>query len=172
MFDKPNKSDQKQTEAHTFKNDNTFAQPQRCPQQCIKISSNNNNNSKGGTTTSSYSYNNWQHFATSYSLHRPLAYVILPCHTAQPAPSSPAYFTPCAAKKVALKWSSSNDMQTFGPKHTIYPHTWPHLRHLPTRMTEGARSFVVRVCECESAVSGWMWAISICQVANKMPWME
>lgn len=24
MFDKPNKSDQKQTEAHTFKNDNTF----------------------------------------------------------------------------------------------------------------------------------------------------
>lgn len=41
-------------------------------------------------------------------------------------------------------------MQTFGPKHTIYPHTWPHLHHLPTRMTEGARSFVVRVCECES----------------------
>lgn len=52
MFDKPNKSDQKQTETHTFKNDNTFTPPQRCPQQCIKISSNNNNNKKGGTTTS------------------------------------------------------------------------------------------------------------------------
>lgn len=31
MFDKPNKSDQKQTETHTFKNDNTFTHATAVP---------------------------------------------------------------------------------------------------------------------------------------------